>query len=70
MRLIRTDRAREGDLIAGTWNDTYPTPLRLATPPTVDPEHSVRTHAYRLDFTDGTSKVYYGDCDLQLAQRP
>lgn len=69
MKLTPVDKLRPGDLIAGTWTHTWPTPRRLEhiTP---SPEDSVTGPAYRLDWSDGTSQVLYGTCEVQLAQRP
>lgn len=69
MRLIRTDKTRAGDLIAGTWSHNWPTPRRLSgITPSVD--HAVTEMAYRLDFNSGDPVILYGSCQLQLAQRP
>lgn len=66
-RLIRTDRARAGDLITGTLaSGNYPEPRRVDAVEDA-PEHSKRMPAYWLVWTDGGRVCYYGDTEIWLA---
>lgn len=74
MKTIRTDKARPGDLIAGTdVSGAYDVAPRRLESIARAPEHEKRKdgmHAYLLEWTSGQSNVYYGDTPLILQQRP
>lgn len=69
-RNVRTDRLRGGELVIGTTaSGPYEDgPRRLARRPIEEPEHSVRTVAYRLVWSDGLGPVYYGDTLVLVAR--
>lgn len=70
-RLIRADRALPGDLILGTRaSGNYEDGPRRLDRLEPAPEHSIRTDAYWLAWTDGTRLCYYGDTQIWLGQRP
>jgi hypothetical protein len=74
VKVIRVDKARPGDLIAGTnASGNYPDGPRRIDQITRAPEHEKRTDgtaAFWLEWTDGRRLVYYADTLIWLAQRP
>lgn len=74
MKSIRTDKARPGDLIAGTGasGDYEGGPRRLADIVRAPREEKRTdgTKAYEVEWADGSKQVYYGDTALLLQQRP
>lgn len=74
MRLIRTDRIRPGDLLAGTHaSGNYEGGPRRVAKVIHAPEHEKRrdgTKAFWIVWTDDTELVYYADTQVWLAQRP
>lgn len=66
---IRVDRLRGGELVIGTAaSGPYERgPRRLAGRPAEAPDHSVRTSAYWVEWSDGDRQVYYGDTVLLTA---
>jgi hypothetical protein len=69
-RAVRTDRLRGGELVLGTVaSGAYEDgPRRLALRPVEAPEHSERTVAYWLEWSDGRRLVYYGDTLVLVAR--
>lgn len=67
---MRVDRLRGGELVIGTAaSGLYGGgPRRLAGRPAEAPEHSQRTVAYWVNWSDGGRQVYYGDTLVLVAR--